>query len=318
MNLRPRAYHPGDLPSVVELINHCELGGEATATPKSLASLQVELGAPRIDRNHGVCVWTADSGEFRAFARLGIDPVDGELHGRLHYAIRRSEDVALEREITAWACARMRAAGAGLRVRLIHSVDAQDPQRGTRLEALGFAPYRSFYQLARDLHPLPSQADLLPGYTIRPCRGPADAQDYVEVFNNSFVDSFAFTPLTVEEFLHDTTSASYSPEHDLVGVGPEGKLAAFCFVQIDAEWPEVGHVLSLGVLRDRRKVGLGRAMLIAGLHRLAADGAKRVYLFVDASSPTGATSLYRKLGFQLIYEQVRYQLDGAGIAALAS
>jgi len=44
--------------------------------------------------------------------------------------------------------------------------------------------------------------------------------------------------------------------------------------------------------------GLGRALTIAGLEHLAAQGVTVGMLFVDAENPA-AVSMYRKLGFEI-------------------
>src|SRR3712207_8299806 len=51
------------------------------------------------------------------------------------------------------------------------------------------------------------------------------------------------------------------------------------------------------LFRSYRKIGLGRALLLAGLHRLKADGMETAALGVDAENPTGALGLYESTGF---------------------
>jgi len=50
-------------------------------------------------------------------------------------------------------------------------------------------------------------------------------------------------------------------------------------------------------------------MLLAGLHRLKADGVEIAQLGVDAESPTGALRLYESCGFQMRHTFVSYMKE---------
>ncbi len=52
-----------------------------------------------------------------------------------------------------------------------------------------------------------------------------------------------------------------------------------------------GWIELLGTRRGHRKIGLGRALVLAGLQRLKADGVETALLGVDGDNPTGATRL---------------------------
>lgn len=314
--MHTRSYHPEDLAALTTLVNHCARGGEATVAAKTRESLASEIDAPSVDRDADLRIWQCDD-EIRAFARLDIDPVDGEHHGRLYYAIARADDAALEPEIWQWAAKRLCHVAGDAPARLVHAVDVQDPERGERLHAAGFVRFRSYLALVRPLDSLPSLA-APQGFAIRGCRPTTDAVAYVGVYNVAFADAYRFTPLAVDDFLHDTTSPSYDAELDLVLVDPEGQLAGYCFAEIDAEHPQLGHVASLGVLPSLRRRGLAEALLGEALRRLAQRGATRAHLFVDADSPTGATRLYGRIGFEQLYVQRRFELAHAGLRELAA
>lgn len=57
----------------------------------------------------------------------------------------------------------------------------------------------------------------------------------------------------------------------------------------------------LGTRRGFRKIGLGRAILLAGLHRLKAEGLETALLGVDTDNPTGATRLHESVGFRILH-----------------
>ena len=71
---------------------------------------------------------------------------------------------------------------------------------------------------------------------------------------------------------------------------------------------QVGIVQHLGVRREWRSRGIGRALLERALQEFAAHGIHRVTLDVDAASQTGADRLYaacgmRTTGTRYIYEK---------------
>ena len=66
-----------------------------------------------------------------------------------------------------------------------------------------------------------------------------------------------------------------------------------------ADWKNQGWVEDLGVLRQHRGRGVGRALLLEGIYGLERAGCGSVLLDVDAENPTGALYLYRSVGFRL-------------------
>lgn len=61
-----------------------------------------------------------------------------------------------------------------------------------------------------------------------------------------------------------------------------------------------GWIETLGTRRGFRGIGIGRALLLAGMLRLRAEGLDTALLGVDATNPTGATNLYRSVGFETV------------------
>ena len=66
-----------------------------------------------------------------------------------------------------------------------------------------------------------------------------------------------------------------------------------------------GWVTDLGVLRDHRNLGIGRALLLRSLNEFKRRGLKRAALGVDSQSPTGATRLYESVGM-MRYRQIDF------------
>ncbi|HVM70013.1 MAG TPA: GNAT family N-acetyltransferase, partial [Gaiellaceae bacterium] len=65
-----------------------------------------------------------------------------------------------------------------------------------------------------------------------------------------------------------------------------------------------GHVSLLGVRRPWRRRGLGEALLLHSFAAFRAAGYRRGTLGVDASSPTGATRLYERVGMRVYRDTV--------------
>jgi ribosomal protein S18 acetylase RimI-like enzyme len=125
----------------------------------------------------------------------------------------------------------------------------------------------------------------------------------VTLFNESFVDHWNYHPWTVEEAAHWEQDPNYQPELELIAVAPDGTYTAFCRCCIEVEnnthhGEQKGWVQTLGTRRDCRRQGLGRAMLLHGLHQLQSAGMELAALGVDAENPNQAFKLYESMGFQ--------------------
>jgi mycothiol synthase len=68
----------------------------------------------------------------------------------------------------------------------------------------------------------------------------------------------------------------------------------------------VGEVYVLAVHPEAQGLGLGRALLAAGLAHLYDRGCRLAVLYVDCSS-SAAVALYRSAGFTVEYREVCYQ-----------
>ena len=95
------------------------------------------------------------------------------------------------------------------------------------------------------------------------------------------------------------------------GPTPEpGRLAAFHWTKVEpdvgADGPRVGEVYAVGVSPDAQGLGLGRALTLAGLHRMAEQGVDVVDLYVDADN-AAAVRLYESLGFGLFAADAQHR-----------
>lgn len=75
------------------------------------------------------------------------------------------------------------------------------------------------------------------------------------------------------------------------------------------EKPEEGYVAQLGVVPAYRKRGAGKAVLLKAFHELWQRGKRKVSLFVDGSSLTGANQLYMGAGMQPVRFYETYEKE---------
>ncbi|HEY8092879.1 MAG TPA: GNAT family N-acetyltransferase, partial [Acidimicrobiales bacterium] len=95
----------------------------------------------------------------------------------------------------------------------------------------------------------------------------------------------------------------------------EGRLAAFCWTKVHhGHDPVLGEIYVIAVDPDFHGRGLGRAMTLAGLDHLSAQGVPVGMLYVDADNPA-ALHLYASLGFTIHRTDRAYTGDvGEGAA----
>lgn len=72
-----------------------------------------------------------------------------------------------------------------------------------------------------------------------------------------------------------------------------------------------GHIISLGVLPEYRRRGIGRALLCEALKALRRECTGRVYLEVREDNEA-ALRLYSSIGFRVVEYLPRYYSDGGG------
>jgi mycothiol synthase len=86
----------------------------------------------------------------------------------------------------------------------------------------------------------------------------------------------------------------------------EGAMAGFCWTKIHPNG--LGEIYVIGVDPDHQGTGLGRALVLAGLGSLAAQGVSTAMLYVDAENTT-AVGLYDALGFTVDHTDRAYVKD---------
>lgn len=100
----------------------------------------------------------------------------------------------------------------------------------------------------------------------------------------------------LERYCRFRRSPVYKPEHDLVISAPGGRLASFCLIWLDEE-NRVGLFEPVGTHPEYQRLGLGKAIMLAGLQRMRAEGMQTAIVNTEHDN-LGAQQLYQSVGFQ--------------------
>ncbi|MEG5139200.1 MULTISPECIES: GNAT family N-acetyltransferase [unclassified Microcoleus] len=305
-----------DLNAIAHLMNTCE-EVDRLDEGTSISELGQKFSEPSRYLARDICLWEDAGGKLIGFALLSISEPGEVTDGWLWFRVdpdARCGDV--EAAAVVWGETRMREVGSlrGAPVKLRSWVNAVDADRISVLESCGFRVDRYFCRMARSLSEPIAEPQCPEGFTLRLFPGEQDSEAWVEMFNQSFIDHWNHHDLTVEKFKYDLAQPSYRKDLDLIAVAADGTFAAFCYGEISPEECDrtgrnEGWIMSLGTRRGFRKIGLGRAMLLAGLHRLKAAGVETAIIGVDTENPWGAMGLYESVGFHNIRDSISYVKD---------
>ncbi len=168
------------------------------------------------------------------------------------------------------------------------------PELADGLMAEGFVPERELRQLRREL---PAPPPSFPaGVEVRGFRPGVDEEAWLAVNNAAFVGHPENGAWTMELLRAREAQSWFDPEGLRMAWDRAG-LAGFCWTKRH-EGP-LGEIYVIAVAPDRRRRGLGRALVLEGLRYLHdVRGATIGMLYVDAENRAGL-ALYEALGFRL-------------------
>jgi predicted N-acetyltransferase YhbS len=145
------------------------------------------------------------------------------------------------------------------------------------------------------------RVELPPGFSIRSMADDDDVEARRAVFGLSFNHADPAEWATAETYRELQRAPDYRHDLDLYVVAPDGAFAACCIV-----WPDavnrVGTFEHVGTHPAFRRMGLGRAVIMEGINRLAALGAGRAW--VGSGQP-----FYEAIGFTKKYREVIWQKE---------
>lgn len=177
-----------------------------------------------------------------------------------------------------------------------------DERKRALAAARGYAPATSFFRM-RINHSGPRPAADLPAGCAIEFVGADDRLRHIahDILRTSFVDHFGYVAKSFEGrdaryAASSTTGWEFVRILSVEGV-PAGALVSSTEFVGDEN---CGYVATLGVLREYRGRGLGRALLIDAFARDSADGRSGTILHVDANNVTPAVGLYESVGMRTV------------------
>jgi ribosomal protein S18 acetylase RimI-like enzyme len=131
------------------------------------------------------------------------------------------------------------------------------------------------------------------GWVLRSVLGEHEANQRRRASHAAF-ESTMPEAMHLQRYLDFMRSPAYVPEHDLVAVAPDGRIASF-MVWWDDE-TGVAQIEPFGTHPDFHRQGIGRALLYHGLHRMRDEGMRACRVVTDDYRE--ATSFYEGVGFR--------------------
>lgn len=186
------------------------------------------------------------------------------------------------------------------------------PAVDAELAADGFERVRLLHQMRRDL-PLPDE--------LRAATRDIDVSGYVEsdeagllrVNNRAFAwhpDQGGWDPARLRRRMQEP----WFRAEDLLVHHTDGEVDGFCWTKVhaavpadgpDGPRPAAGEIFVIAADPDTHRTGLGRALTVAGLDHLAAQGLRLALLYVEADNES-AIALYERLGFRVHHSDAGY------------
>lgn len=170
------------------------------------------------------------------------------------------------------------------------------------LQRAGFGIARYYSELQRPLNePLPS-VDPPAGIVIEPL-AEADVEVLRLARNDSFRDHFGSQPVLAEQWQQFMRRSTTRHDLSFIARSDDGRIAGFVVTTVNPDdWESQGfshaYIDLVGVTRAFRGRGIAPALLAHTLAALTDEGLEGAVLDVDTDSPTGAHSLYERVGFR--------------------
>ena len=307
LTLRPATMH--DLEAVVKLVYDVCVDGGDTSIAYSIEELKEIWEDPNLILETDTWIVTTKEGRvvgYEEFYNADAHDYmvgDGYVHPDF---MGKGIGTAMLQALNKRGKVEMERASPELRVYIRNGMGIGDSVAREMHEAEGYTPVRFSWQMAIELNEAPPKFTLPKGIELRPFNEEAHAQLIYEAHEEAFSINWghAFIPFEEWKRRHIETS-EYKPElWSVLWDGDEVAGYAVNHYKADA-----GYVSILGVRPAWRKGGLGLVLLNNSFSAFYNRGTKKITLAVDASSPTGATRLYKRAGMSIASEYVSYEKE---------
>jgi mycothiol synthase len=181
-------------------------------------------------------------------------------------------------------------------------------------EAAGYQHVRNFHRMKVTLTEAPPQPKLPQGFSIRSMNYPEDFKAVIRARTAAWHDHYGFVEESEETVLKDwkhylESDKLFEPAlHFLAIDDASGEIAGLVFGRMEEHGsPEHAYIGQVAVPPKYRKKGLAEALLRHCFAEFWRRGKATITLYVDASSLTGATRLYEKVGMRADRTWARYE-----------
>jgi ribosomal protein S18 acetylase RimI-like enzyme len=215
-------------------------------------------------------------------------------------------DPGLTAEILAWSEERARETGAkdASALALTATALGSDAARIALLERCGYAKIeRHGVRMRRSLDVAIPDGRLPRGVRVRHATDD-DIAERVDLHRDAW-SVWGASSVTVEAYRRLRAAPGYDEQLDIVVEAADGRLASYCICWVDTA-NGIGEFEPVGTRPEFAGQGLGRAVIIEGLHRLRARG-MHTALVQTASINDRALALYPSCGFEVIEREHFYQ-----------
>lgn len=184
------------------------------------------------------------------------------------------------------------------------------------LETFGMTPLRCFSRMMITLQEEPQVPVLPNGISIRTFNYPDELPRLVAARDEAWRDHFGYVERPLEENLKEwrhwlENDKLFDPSLWYLAIDNEsGEIASIVLCRRE-EWgnPDCGYVNIVATRRPWRGRGLAQALLQHGFRELWQRGRNVITLYVDDSSPTGATRLYERVGMHINRQYIQYEKE---------
>lgn len=133
-----------------------------------------------------------------------------------------------------------------------------------------------------------------------------DLERLVEVNRAAFAHHPEQGAMTAEDARRRMGQDWFDPAGLIVAREASGRLVGFHWTKVEGAGEDRrGEVYVIGVHPDWARMGIGRALLDAGILRMENQGARAIDLYVEASNPP-VVRMYRSAGFRVVSTDTAY------------
>ncbi|MBN1259371.1 MAG: GNAT family N-acetyltransferase [Anaerolineae bacterium] len=200
----------------------------------------------------------------------------------------------------------------GTRVTIQQFRFARDEAGQALLLGQGYQLARHFFRMLIALDTPPPEPVWPEGISVETFDRERDLRMLIKGDQDGFRDHWGYVEQPFDVAFEDWSHwIDHDPNHDpTLWFLPKanGQLAGLCLSTSKmAEDPDMAYVMSLAVMPDFRRRGLGLALLQHTFGEFYRRGKRRVSLDVDANSLTGALRLYERAGMHVLRQSACYE-----------